>query len=71
MTVSDTSVEITIANTSVTENSRNARPTIPPMNSSGMNAATSEMLIEITVKPIWRAPSMVERSGEWPFSMLR
>ena len=64
-------VETRIANASVTENSRNARPTIPPMNSSGMNAATSEMLIEITVKPIWRAPSMVARSGECPFSMLR
>ena len=64
-------VEIRIANTSVTENSRNARPTMPPMNSSGMNAATSEMLIDTTVKPICRAPSMVARSGECPFSMLR
>ena len=71
MTVSDTTVEITIANASVTENSRNTRPTMPPMNSSGMNAATSETLIEITVKPIWRAPSMAARSGECPFSMLR
>ena len=41
------------------------------MNSSGMNAATSEMLIEITVKPIWRAPSMAARSGDMPFSRLR
>ena len=41
-----------MANTSVTENSRNSRPTTPSMNSSGMNAAISEMLIDTTVKPI-------------------
>ena len=41
------------------------------MNSSGVKAATSEMLIESTVKPIWRAPSMVARSGVMPFSRLR
>ncbi len=29
------------------------------------------MLIESTVKPIWRAPSMVARSGVMPFSRLR
>jgi hypothetical protein len=38
VTVSDTTVETTIANTSVTENSRSRRPTTPSMNSSGMNA---------------------------------
>jgi len=36
------------------------------MNSSGMKAATREMLIEMTVKPICLAPSMVARSGEDP-----
>ena len=36
-----------------------------------MNAATSEMLIEITVKPIWRAPSIAARIGDMPFSRLR
>ena len=30
---------------SVTANSRNSRPTMPPMNSSGMNTATSDTLI--------------------------
>ena len=29
-----------------------------------MKAAISDTLIEMTVKPIWRAPSMVARSGE-------
>ena len=60
-----------MAKVSVSENSLNSRPTTPPMNSSGVKAATSEMLIESTVKPIWRAPSMVARSGVMPFSRLR
>ena len=71
VTDSDTTVEIAIAKASVTENSRNRRPTMPPMNRSGMNAAISDTLIETTVKPIWRAPSMAARIGEWPFSRLR
>ena len=68
---SDTTVEIAMAKVSVSENSRNSRPTTPPMNSSGVKAATSETLIEITVKPIWRAPSIAARSGDMPFSRLR
>ncbi len=71
MTDSEISVEITIANTSVTENSRNSRPAIPLMNSSGMKAAISETLIEITVKPICLAPSVAARTGVYPFSRLR
>ena len=60
-----------MAKASVSENSLNSRPTTPPMNNSGMKAAISETLIEITVKPICRAPSMVARSGVMPFSRLR
>ena len=60
-----------MAKASVTENSRNTRPTTPLMNSSGMKAAISEMLIETTVKPIWRAPSIAACSGVMPFSRLR
>ena len=71
VTVSDTTVETMMAKASVTENSRNTRPTTPLMNSSGMKAATSEMLIDSTVKPIWRAPSMAAISGVMPFSRLR
>ncbi len=67
----ETIVEIATAKASVTENSRNRRPTIPPMNRSGMNAAISETLIATTVKPICRAPSIAARNGEWPCSRLR
>ena len=35
VTVSDTTVDMAIANASVTENSRKKRPTIPPMKRSG------------------------------------
>ena len=45
-----------MATDSVTANSRNSRPTIPPINRMGINTATSEMLIESTVKPISDAP---------------
>ena len=44
---------------------------MPVMNSSGMKAAISEMLIDSTVKPIWRAPSIAAISGDMPFSRLR
>ena len=71
MSVSDTTVETAIAKASVTENSRNTRPTTPLMNKSGMKAATSDTLIEITVKPIWRAPSIAAWIGVKPFSRLR
>jgi hypothetical protein len=40
----------------VMANSRKSRPTMPPMKISGMNTATSEMLIERIVKPISPAP---------------
>jgi len=40
----------------VIANSRNNRPTIPPISRIGMNTAISEMLIDITVKPIFAAP---------------
>ncbi len=71
VSVNDTTVETMMANASVTENSRNTRPTTPLMNNSGMKAATSEMLIDSTVKPIWRAPSIAAISGVMPFSRLR
>ena len=44
---------------------------MPSMNSSGMKAAIRDTLIEITVKPIWRAPSRAARIGELPRSRLR
>ena len=56
VSVSETIAEITTAIVSVSANSRNMRPTSPVMNSSGMNTAISDIVSEITVKPISRAP---------------
>ena len=53
-----------MAKASVTENSRNSRPTMPPMNSSGMKAAISDTEIDTTVKPICLAPRKAARIGE-------
>jgi len=50
--VSETTMETMIATARVTANSRNRRPTIPPMSSKGINTATSEILMVNTVKPI-------------------
>ena len=52
-------------------NSRNTRPMIPPISSSGMNTATSDRLIDSTVKPISRDPSSAASNGGVPFSMCR
>ena len=71
MSVSDTSTETAIAAVTVRANSRNSRPTMPPINSSGMNTATSDTLIDTTVNPISRAPSSAASNGRAPSSMCR
>ena len=55
VSVSDTSPEAKIATMMVTANSRKMRPTSPGMNTSGMNTAASEIVIERIVKLISRA----------------
>ena len=44
---------------------------MPPINRIGMKTATSEVLMERTVKPISLAPFMVASKGFMPFSMWR
>ena len=60
-----------MATDSVTANSRNSRPTMPPINRMGMNTATSDTLIERTVKPISCAPCSAACSGFMPSSRWR
>src|SRR5205807_9177331 len=50
--VSDRMSEMTMAVESTTANSRNRRPTMPPINSIGMNTATSERLLDRTVNAV-------------------
>ena len=71
VSVSETMAETTTAMVSVSANSRNMRPTRPVMNSSGMNTAISDIVSEITVKPISRAPRSAASSGDSPSSMWR
>ena len=60
-----------IATDTVTANSRNTRPTMPPISSTGMNTAISEKVIEMMVKPISRAPFSAASNGRMPCSMWR
>ncbi len=71
VTVSDTSADIATATLRVTANSRNRRPTIPPMRSTGTNTASSETVIDTIVKPICLAPSSAASRRPMPRSMPR
>ena len=51
-----------------TANSRNSRPTMPPISSSGMNTATSDTLMVSTVKPTSRAPTPMSPAGTSVYS---
>ena len=52
----------------VIANSKKKRPTMPPIKRIGMNTATSEMVIDSTVKPISLAPLMAASNGFMPCS---
>ena len=69
VSVSETKADTTIAIDSVTANSRNSRPMMPPISSSGISTAISEMLIEMIVKAISREP--VQRGLDGPSLLLR
>jgi len=71
VSVSDTKPEISTAAMMVTANSCNRRPRMPPMNSTGMNTAASEMVIEMMVKTISLEPSSVACITLLPCSMWR
>ena len=55
--VSEIASDTRIASDKVTANSRNSRPTMPPISRIGRNTAISDRLIDMTVKPTSRAPS--------------
>ncbi len=55
----------------VTANSCSTRPSMPPMNSTGMKTATREMVMETMVKPISREPRKAASIGRSPCSMWR
>ena len=59
VSVSDTKPETSTAAMMVTANSCSSRPRMPPMNSTGMNTAASDSVIDTMVKPISCEPSSV------------
>ena len=63
--------EIRIAIEMTRPNSWNMRPTTPPMNSTGMNTATSDRVIEMMVKPTSLEPLKAASIGFSPASMWR
>ncbi len=71
VSVSETKPDTMIATATVTANSRNTRPTMPPISSTGMNTAMSENVIEMMVKPISRAPLRAASNGRIPPSTWR
>src|SRR5207302_4905531 len=71
VSVSDTKPDTMIATEIDTANSRNTRPTMPPISSTGMNTAISENVMEMMVKPISRAPFSAASNGRMPPSMWR
>ncbi len=54
--VSETKADTTIARPTTTANSWNSRPITPGMKKIGMNTATSDVEIEMIVKPTSREP---------------
>ena len=68
VSVRETTPDTTTAMLTVIANSRNRRPTMPPISSSGMNTAMSEMLMEMMVNPISPAPRRAASIGFMPSS---
>ena len=71
VSVSDTMAETMTVMATVIANSRNRRPTMPPISSSGMKTAISERLMEMMVNPISPAPFNAASCGFIPSSMWR
>ena len=69
--MSETSAEIAIEAVTVRANSRNTRPMTPPMSRIGMNTATSDTLIDTTVKAISPEPFSAASNGVMPSSTWR
>ena len=66
VSVSETKADTAIVMAIVTENSRNRRPMMPPIIRSGISTATSEIEIEMMVKPISAEPFSAASKGFSP-----
>src|SRR5260370_21524035 len=71
VSLSETNPDTRMATLIVIANSRNSRPRMPPRNSTGINTATSETVIDTIVKPISREPFKAASIALSPSSMRR
>ena len=69
--VSETNPETSTATPMVTANSCRSRPRMPLMNSTGMNTAARESVMEMMVNPISLEPLSAACIAGSPFSMCR
>ena len=69
--VSEIAIEMPMASDRVIANSRNSRPTMPPISKIGRNTAMSDSVIETTVKPTSRAPRKAASTRGVPSSRCR
>jgi len=70
VSVSDTNIDARMATVTTTANSLKMRPMTPPIRSTGMNTATSEIEMEMMVKPISRAPFSAASKAPSPSSSM-
>src|SRR3546814_10733510 len=71
VSVSDTMTDTRMVSVTVTANSRNRRPTIPPISNKGMKTATRDTEIETMVKLISLAPLRSEEHTSELQSLMR
>ncbi len=69
--VSETASEIVIATDKVTANSRNSRPSMPPISRIGTKTATRARVIDSTVNATSRAPCSAASIRDMPASRCR
>ncbi len=69
--VSDAKPEMRMAVAMTTPNSRNSRPMMPPISSTGMNTAARDRVMDTMVKPISLDPRNAASRGASPCSMWR
>ena len=70
MSEKETSSETTIANAIVRPKQFMKRPTMPPMNATGRNTATSESVVARTARPISFVASIAAWNGLTFFSSM-
>ena len=71
VSVNETISETAIAAADVSPNDDMNRPTMPVINPTGMNTASSESVVAKTARPISRVPSIAARNGSIPFSSTK